>query len=126
LQDLGLIHGIHFAPTSKDTLEAMVNELRLWVSRGRIVVSPRCSQIIGCLKFGVWNDHRTAWERSANYGHFDALAALMYLVRNIDQSSNPVPRLYSINDDDHFISKKERDTLTDSGEALKKAFRLRG
>jgi len=126
LQDLGLIHGIHFAPTSKDTLEAMVNELRLWVARGRLVVSPRCSQLIGCLKYGVWNDHRTAWERSAIYGHFDALAGLMYLVRNIDQATNPIPRLYNISNDDHFISNKERETITNSGEALKKAFRLRG
>lgn len=27
LQDMSLMHGVHFAPTNKDTLMAMVNEV---------------------------------------------------------------------------------------------------
>jgi len=125
LQDLGLLHGIHFAPTLKDTLEAMVNEMRLWVGRGRLIVSPRCEQLIGCLKYGVWNDRRTEWERSSVYGHFDALAALMYLLRNIDQATNPIPRFHNVDPENTFIDRRERDRLTDQGEELKKAFRLK-
>jgi hypothetical protein len=125
LQDLGLIHGLYFAPTSKDTLEAMVNEVRLWVGRGRIIVNPKCEQLIGSLKYGVWNDRRTEWERSSVFGHFDALAALMYLIRNIDQATNPIPRLIGVDPDNTFIDRKERERISASGEELKKAFRIK-
>lgn len=121
LQDLSLLHGIHFSPTSKDTLEAMVNELRLWVGQGRIIIDPRCSQLVGCLKYGVWNDRRTEWERSTLYGHFDALAALMYLVRYVDKVTNPIPKLYGVNDENSFINPNEKELLSKSAKSIRKA-----
>lgn len=119
LQDLGSIHSLHFAPTNKDTLEAMVNEVRLWVGQGRIRVSPKCEQLIGCLKYGVWDDKRKEWERSNTYGHFDALAALMYLIRNVDANTNPIPKMYGLNEDKQWIN--EREDLTKMAETLKRA-----
>lgn len=119
LQDLGILHGLHFAPTSKDELETMVNELRLWVNSGRIIVNPKCAQTIGCLKYGVWNDQRRDWERSTNYGHFDALAALMYMVRNIDHRTNPIPSNSGLNSDTMFI--KKTSTVTGNAKALQTA-----
>lgn len=119
LQDLGLLHGIYFAPTNKDTLEAMVNEVRLWVSKGRIKVSPKCTQLIGCLKYGVWNGKRKEFERSINFGHFDALAALIYLVRNIDVNSNPVPPNWNANPDRDYI--RDQGKLVGNAKVMKQA-----
>lgn len=125
LQDLGILHGLPFTPTDKDTLEAMVNELRLWVDRGKIVVSPKCEQLIGSLKYGVWNDNRTDWEESILYGHFDALAALMYMVRYIDQSTNPIPKFNGMTDKDMFIHKNERSTISENAKTFKKVFKVK-
>lgn len=120
LADLGLQHQLHFAPTSKDELHAMVNELRLWVKSGRVKVSPRCEHLIGCLKYGVWDDNRKQFARSSVYGHFDGLAALIYLVRNIDQHTNPVPINHNVNYYTHHIP--EHESTTKAKEAFKKVF----
>lgn len=110
LQDLASLHGISFAPTTKDNLDAMVNELRLYVSAGRVIVNPRCKHLIGCLKFGVWEETRRQFARSASFGHFDGLAALIYLVRNLDAVTNPIPALHDISETTHHISNELRET----------------
>jgi len=85
LQDLGSLHGLHFVPTGKDELKAMVDQVRVMVKEGRIKVNPKtCPKTIGCLRYGVWDKHRKRFGRSAAYGHFDHFAMLMYLIRNID------------------------------------------
>lgn len=94
IQDLALLHKMNFIATSKETLEAMINELRLMVQKGQIEVHPRCKQLIGCLKYGVWDKNKKKFAKSSAYGHFDALAALIYLVRNIDKHCNPIPSNY--------------------------------
>lgn len=94
IQDLGLLHKMSFITTDKDTLEAMLNELRLMVAKGQIEVDPRCTQLVGCLKYGVWDKKKKKFARSQAYGHFDALAALIYLVRNLDKHANPIPATY--------------------------------
>lgn len=104
LQDLGSLHGIPFAPTGKDTLEAMVNQVRLWVGQGKVIVHPRCQQLLGCLKYGIWDEKRKKFDRSPAYGHFDALAALVYLIRNVDVNHNPIPATHGITQADHFIA----------------------
>jgi hypothetical protein len=120
LQDLGSGHDMHFIPTSKDSLHAMVNELRLWVQNERIYIDPTCLHVLGCLEFGVWDKDRKAWGRSAIYKHFDALAALMYLVRNIDQNTNPIPSGYGTNRWTHI--RPEDDLQNDN---FNKIFNLR-
>lgn len=89
--DLGSLHGIYFAETTKESLEAMVNELRIMVGAGQIRVSPICKHLIGCLTYGVWDKNRKEFARSKAYGHFDHLAALIYLVRNLAKNTNPIP-----------------------------------
>lgn len=95
LQDLATEFNLHFFPTTKDTLSAMVNEARLWVSSGRVEVSKNCPELIACLQYGVYQDEkRDKFGRSKALGHYDALAAFIYLVRNIDQHTNPIPHNY--------------------------------
>ena len=130
LLDLGSLHGIHFMPTQKDgkterttILEAMVNELRIQVGAGRIVVDPSCTETIGCLKFGIWNEHRTTFERVEEFGHFDALAALIYGNRDIDRHTNPIPPNLNISLNTHFIAPSaQRDPQV---ETMKKILNIR-
>jgi hypothetical protein len=108
LNDLGSAHKLHFAPTNKDTLEAMINELRVWVAAGRLEIHPRCKNLIGCLRYGVWkedkNGHRGKdLDRYDEYGHFDALMALVYLIRNVDVVTNPVPPDFGVSKHDTFF-----------------------
>lgn len=90
LLDLDSIHGLYFHSTNKDDLHAMVNEMRVWFAEGRIEIDESCQLLIGSLLYGIWNEKRSEFARSKVLGHYDALAALMYLVRNIDQSTNPI------------------------------------
>ena len=93
LNDLSLLHGVEYYATNKETLPAMINECRLLVGAGRLEVNPKCTQLTGCLKYGVYQDEkRKEFGRSGAYGHYDALAALIYLVRNLDTHTNPIPR----------------------------------
>jgi hypothetical protein len=103
LQDLGSLHNLHFRATNKDSLDAMVNEVRILVGEGRLVVSPKCKKLIACLKYGVWDNQRKKFARTLALGHFDHLAALIYLVRNLDTYTNPIPALYNTSHSTHFL-----------------------
>jgi hypothetical protein len=94
INDLNSLHHLDFFPTRKDDLAAMVNLVREWVKDGRIVVSPKCKELLGCLNNAVWDKNRAKLAKSKIYGHFDALMALVYLVRNIDTQTNPIPKFY--------------------------------
>ncbi len=108
LQDLSLDHGIYFSATSKGTLEAMVNAVKIMVDRGQIIVHPSCLQLIGCLKYGIWTNTRDKFAEDKVYGHFDALAALIYLVRNLDKITNPIPQTFGANLTDSIVFAKEQ------------------
>lgn len=118
LQDMGQLHKLDFLPTTKDKLEAMVNQLRFFVKSGRVIVDPKCTETIGCLKYGVWDEARRQFDRSKSYGHYDALAALVYFIRNLDTNTNPIPENFGLRNETHFFHKKEN---TES-RALKEAF----
>lgn len=121
VNDMSRLHGLYYRPTDKGSLEEMVNNVRIWVKNGRLIVHPRCKQLIGCLKYGVWNDKRTEFEESTIYGHFDAFAALMYLLRNIDQTTNPIPPSFGKPAEDHWIAADDGTQLKN----LKKMFNVR-
>lgn len=114
INDLSIKHKLHFMPTSKDSLDAMVNNARLWVKDGRVEVDPSCTQLTGCLRYGIWMESRRDFARSPVYGHFDALAAFIYLVRNINAVDNPVPANLGKSRHEHFIGSETR-TPPDTG-----------
>lgn len=91
IQDFSSIHNLTFVSTDKDTLEAMINELRIMVQNGQILINPKCKMLIGCIKYGVWDKNKKKFAKSTTYGHFDHLAALIYLIRNLAKNTNPIP-----------------------------------
>lgn len=124
LNDLSADYNYHYSPTDKDLLAAMINEVRLMVQDERILVNPRCKQLIGCLEFGVYKDNkRKEFGRSKIYGHYDALASLIYLVRNLDTQTNPIPIGFGIKKQDLFIPPNVEQI--ESHEILKTLFNLK-
>lgn len=112
LNDLsGPKHNLTWMATTKGVLNSnvadedfgMVNELRLWVNSGRLILHPRCVYFIGCLENGIWDKSKKAFARSTAYGHYDGLAALCYLVRHIDAKTNPIPANLGISEQTHSI-----------------------
>lgn len=125
LQDLDTDHKMHFIPTSKDTLPAMVNNLRLWVKDVRIILAPACLLTARTLKSGLWNKDRTEFKRTVALGHCDALAAAMYGVRNVETYAhiNPIPQSFGVDTPNTFFTNPN--ALTGSAKVLADAFGIK-
>ena len=94
--DLLESHKIAFYPTDKGRLVEMVNKVCVYMAGIRIVISEACPFLIGSLYNCVWKDHlKKEFARSKTYGHGDAIATLIYMVRNLVES-NPIPRTFQI------------------------------
>jgi hypothetical protein len=89
IYDMATMCGYQVLPTRKDEKLAAINALRVRFSQGKIKIKKRCTTLRYQLKTGIWNERRTDFQRSAGRGHLDAIAALVYLNRNIDEHLNP-------------------------------------
>jgi hypothetical protein len=112
LQDFNLRHHLYFSPVeSKTYLDVMVSDVRELVKQGRVFISPKCVQTVGCLRNGVWTKTKGGargkeFSRSKTYGHYDGFAMLMYLIRSIDMTTNPLPPEYRHNIENTFVPKQ--------------------
>lgn len=81
-----------FTPVQKaDTLEAMLQQFRIRVNGGKILVSPACTFTVHCLANAVWDKNRDKLDQDVFARHFDHLMALVYGDRMIDYTHNPIP-----------------------------------
>jgi len=120
LQDLQITHQLNFNPTGKDLKLAMVADARTMIGAGRVILHPRVIELAGCLRSAIWDKTKSTFMRSGLYGHFDALDALIYLIRNLDEISNPIPSLHKV--DVPNVFGYERLKQNQSNDNLKKAF----
>jgi hypothetical protein len=118
INDLSQLHGLHFSPTAKDDKEAAVNGLRLLVAQKKLVIHPRCKNLIAHLKYGVWTKNRKTFERVEGFGHFDFIDALVYLVRNVRREKNPWPINQGLSVNTHFIPPEMLKRQGQASEAL--------
>lgn len=105
LADLFLDHKLLFVATQKDHLTQQVDQVRVAIQQGKIVIHPRCRKLTSHLRAGVWKktpfhyaiqgkDQRQMFAREGGeFGHFDGIAALVYLWRNVHRRRNPAPAL---------------------------------
>lgn len=79
--DFGLDHDYQIVPVNKTSLNQMVRSLRDAFLRGHVAIHPRCANLREQLAACVWHNTRTRWEKQTGEtgGHFDLVAALMYL-----------------------------------------------
>lgn len=97
INEVNKFPGMNFMPVEKaHTLEAMLQEFRILVMQGKIVVDPKCQLTIHCLENAVWDTHRKKLDQDVVAHHFDHLMALVYLTRMIDWSANPIPRDFMV------------------------------
>ena len=89
---------------SKDQKITMVGELRELIAQGRVKVHERCKSLLGCLQSGIWDSTKATkqFAHSKNYGHFDALDALIYLTRVLDVETQ-VPKYYEHRNDKRVL-----------------------
>jgi hypothetical protein len=92
LADLALDHKLSFIATQKDDLEAQINQVRVAIGTHKILIHPRCKKLQLHLRMGVWKKPGHLFAREGgDLGHFDLIAALAYLWRNVQKRRNPVP-----------------------------------
>ena len=108
LNDLRKYHKLNFMPTKKDNKEASINTVRLLIQENKLLIHPRCKTLISHLKNVKWAKHRVnnykKFAQSADGGHYDAVDACLYLVRNIKKSKNPYPSNFTqVSSSDHFV-----------------------
>lgn len=125
INDMNGKYDLDFVSTHKDALAAMINKVREWVKDGRILIDKRCTELLGCVRNGIWDKNREKLAKSKVYGHFDALMALVYLVRNIDESTNPIPKYYNKSYATHAIPMNANNQPQTQAATLARIFNVR-
>lgn len=124
MNDLYVEHQLEFTATAKDNKEAQINKLRMMIRQGKILIHPRCKQLIYHIKSAKWNKKKDGFDRvkSSKDGkfkghHCDLLDALIYLVRNVDYNHNPYPDSYDGSFDTdivtHHVKNKQKQVVDD-------------
>ena len=104
VRDLSTDHCYQVNKVRRDDRDAAINKLRLLIADHRVFIHPRCRNTIAHLKGAVWNQSRTKFARSGKLGHFDCVAALVYLCRYIGPQSNPFPPLRGVTRKTHHVT----------------------
>lgn len=92
---------LHFIPVSKEPgyKLPLINKIRVMLQTGKIYIDPRCVTLVRHLKNARWKDasSKDTFSRSPDDGHYDAVDALIYLIKSIAYTKNPYPRNYNNN-----------------------------
>jgi hypothetical protein len=90
LYDLLQMHKLKFWATAKDNKDAQINQLRIMVRDGLLVIHPRCKLLIKTLLLAKRAKQVSkGFERGEEIGHADLLDALLYLIRNVRRHAPP-------------------------------------
>lgn len=125
INELNQHERMNFSPVHKaHTLEAMLNQFRLQVSNGHILVSPECAMTLHCLSNAIWDEKRDKLDQDAFARHFDHLMAAVYTARMVDVVTNPIPAQFMVDGVSVVDLNFDKQTnVTASGLALQDAFR---
>jgi len=91
IQSFPVDFGFKVEPAIKHDAEASLASLRRNIQEHKIIVHPRCKQLIYQLDNGIYNDKRSEFVRSEALGHCDGIKALQYANRQARWSDNPFP-----------------------------------
>lgn len=74
----------------------LINQLRVMLQAEKIIINPKCKTLVTHLKNGRWKDasSKDDFARSPGLGHYDAIDALLYLIKSVNYSKNPYPANY--------------------------------
>lgn len=88
---------LYFTAPKKEEKTAMVSSLRILLASEKIIIHPRCENLIRHLKNVKWAKNGKEFARSVDNSHYDFVDALIYLVRSINFKKNPYPLGYGLN-----------------------------
>lgn len=88
--DLQNLHDLAFCPTRKDDSELQVNNLRVLIQRGDVLVHPRCVHTDRMWRNTQWENHRRLDFARVGGEHGDLVATAKYGCRNLFRR-NPYP-----------------------------------
>lgn len=109
LNDLMYKYNLAFIPTRKDNRDAAINSMRQMLAEERIIINPRCVTLMNHLRNGVWAKNKKDFARSAKNGHYDAIPALYYLLRNVQEQKNPYPSGYQAKSRENMFDQKKKE-----------------
>ncbi len=95
IQDLQRLYKIRLVPADKkDGMLSSINLLRHFVQQNKIIINPRCTNLIRQLSIAIWDRKATDMARATGDsvdGHMDLIAALRYMLRAVNFNANPFP-----------------------------------
>lgn len=96
---------VSFTNTKKDDKESAINNLRVLIGSGKVIINPRCVNLIRHLRNVKWSSvkNKKDFARSPDNGHYDLVDALIYFCRSIIFSKNPYPHGYDLGPGDKFF-----------------------
>lgn len=88
-----------FNMAKKHDKQAAINSLRSMLMQGKIIINPECKTLLQHVKHVKWANTKTkeTFADSPDEGHYDAVDALLYLVRSMSFTKNPYPPGYNMN-----------------------------
>lgn len=104
-QSAKLGYPIVFSQARKDDRDTAINNLRLMLSSGKIIINPKCVSLIRHLKNGRWKPNKKEFAHSQDNGHYDAIPAAYYLCRHVVFNKNPYPAGYDLNLQSPYFTK---------------------
>lgn len=97
-RDFAQQYDLVFIKTDKDDRDAAIAAVDVWIRKRKIQILPYDEATgLGCralpvqMRVATHNTHRTDFERTAEHGHVDLVAALIYLVRNVRKHEGRPP-----------------------------------
>lgn len=120
-------HEVNFQTTKKDDPETAINNLRVLLNAEKIIIHPRCITLLRHLRHVKWSSkiNKAVFARSGENGHYDAVSACIYLVRNIVFTKNPYPDHYGINMKDLYVNNPRKFGESAQVSVYRKIFGLR-
>jgi hypothetical protein len=110
LAELADKHDIIFNHTAKDDRDTAISNCDRMIpgygSVGKLAINPACKELLKQMEAALWNKARTDFAKDApkRYGHYDGVAALVYLTRNVIRDENPFPPdMYAVDRNTHFV-----------------------
>lgn len=91
IADINEIHKFPCFMPQKSDLNANVNRTRIDLAEERILINPKCKNLLAQIQYATWDKNKTKFSRSSDNGHWDLVAALIYFAKHIDRNTNPIP-----------------------------------
>lgn len=97
---------VNFINPNKMDKVGAIHDLRVLLQSKRIIIHPRCTNLIRHLENVRWSNSRvkTEFARSADDGHYDGVDALIYLIKSLIYSKNPYPANFDFPQGDIMVN----------------------